>query len=434
MGGVAALDRRAERPALHRLGQDHRGGAPVLRRGLVGGVDLLVVVPASGQGPELVVAQVLDQLAQAGVGPEEVLADVGARLDRVALPLAVEGGVHLGQQDAVDVAGEQVVPALAPDQLDDVPAGATEDALELLDDLAVAAHRAVEALEVAVHDPHEVVELLAAGERDRAEGLGLVGLAVAEEAPHLGVAGVVDAAVVEVAAEAGLVDRVERAEAHRHRGELPEVGHQPRVRVAREATAADLATEVVEVALVEAALEERTGVDAWRGVALEVDVVAGEAVVLAPEEVVEADLVEHRRRGERREVAADAVGLLVGVDDHHGRVPAHEAPDALLHRLVTREPGLLLAGDGVDVGRLHLGRRADLELTGPLGEAGHEVPRPHLPAGVDHCVERVEPLRRLARVGVRDLADELVDARHRVPLASACRVCVVVSVRGPRRP
>ena len=72
----------------------------------------------------------------------------------------------------------------APHDLDDVPAGAAEQALELLDDLAVAAHRAVEALQVAVDDEDQVVELFPAGERHAGEALGLVHLAVAGEAPH----------------------------------------------------------------------------------------------------------------------------------------------------------------------------------------------------------------------------------------------------------
>ena len=122
-------------------------------------------------------------------------------------------------------------------------------------------------------------------------------------------------AVLQVAVEPGVVQRGERAEAHRHRGELPELGHQPRVRVAGQAApaAADLAAEVVEVVLGEPALEERPGVHAGRGVALEVDVVAGVAVVLAAEEVVEPDLVQAGRAGERGQVAADAVGVLVGL-------------------------------------------------------------------------------------------------------------------------
>ena len=64
-----------------------------------------------------------------------------------------------------------------------VPAGAAEGGFQLLDDLAVAAHRAVEALQVAVDDEDQVVEPLARGQRDGAERLRLVGLAVAEEAP-----------------------------------------------------------------------------------------------------------------------------------------------------------------------------------------------------------------------------------------------------------
>ena len=106
---------------------------------------------------------------------------------------------------------------------------------------------------------------------------------------------------------------------------------------------------MVEVVLGQAALEERAGVDAGRGVALEVDVVAGVAVVLAAEEVVEADLVQAGRAGERGEVAADAVGVLVGSHHHHRRVPADEGADAPLDVLVAGEPRLGLAGDGVDV-------------------------------------------------------------------------------------
>jgi hypothetical protein len=174
---------------------------------------------------------------------------------------------------------------------------APANSLELVDDAAVAAHRAVEALQVAVDDPHQVVELLARGERQRAHRFGLVHLAVAEHAPHLRRAAAVErAAVLQVAHEARLVDRADRADAHRAGRELPEVRHQPRVRVADRprapcAGARDLLAVVREVALAQPAFEEGARVDARRRVRLEEHQVA--AVIAAPlraEEVVEADL------------------------------------------------------------------------------------------------------------------------------------------------
>ena len=105
-----------------------------------------------------------DHGAQARVGSEEVLADVRTVCHREPLVVAVERLAHLVDQDAIDVARQQVVPLAGPDDLDDVPASAAERRLELLDDLAVATHRAVEALQVAVDDEGQVVEALASGE------------------------------------------------------------------------------------------------------------------------------------------------------------------------------------------------------------------------------------------------------------------------------
>jgi hypothetical protein len=210
VGDVAGLDAGAERPALHRVGEDHRRGTLELRRRLVRRVDLAVVVAAAAQLGQVVVAQVVDELAQPRVRPEEVLPDVRTAGDAELLELAVERVVHLLDEHAVDVAGQQLVPLAGPDDLDDVPAATAEDRLELLDDLAVAADRTVEALQVAVDDEGQVVEALARGDDAAPERLGLVGLAVAEERPDPRLARVEQAAVLEVAVEAGLVDGRDR--------------------------------------------------------------------------------------------------------------------------------------------------------------------------------------------------------------------------------
>ena len=86
-----------------------------------------------------------------------------------------------------------------------------------------------------------------------------------------------DAAVLQVAHEARLIDRHDRAEPHRHGRELPEVRHQPRMRIRRQPFAVDFLPEVVELFFAEAAFEKRARVDARRGMPLEVDEIAAEA-------------------------------------------------------------------------------------------------------------------------------------------------------------
>ena len=83
-----------------------------------------------------------------------------------------------------------------------------------------------------------------------------------------------DAAVLEVAHEARLVDGVDRAEAHRAGGELPEVRHQPGMGVRRQPLAADLAPVVRELLLGQPAFEKGARIHARRRVRLEVDEVA----------------------------------------------------------------------------------------------------------------------------------------------------------------
>ena len=174
-------------------------------------------------------------------------------------------------------------------------------------------------------------------------------------------------------------------------------------------TASDLAPEVIEIVLGEPAFEERTGVDAGCGVALDVDRVAGLAVVLAAEEVVEADLVEAGARRERRQVTADAVGVLVRLDDHGRGVPPDERADAALDQLVTGEPRLALGRDRVDVRRAHGGGEADLQLARPLEKLADQEPGPGLAVHLDDAVEAVEPLLRLLGVDVGQLVHEPVE-------------------------
>ena len=304
-----------------------------------------------------------------------MVADVRTRFDDVLLELPVDRRVHLVDEDAVDVAGEELVPPATPDHLDDVPARAPERRFELLDDLAVAAHRAVEALQVAVDDEDQVVEVLARRDREPCGRLGLVHLAVADEAPDLRRARVDDLVVMEVAVEPRLRDGVQRTEAHRHRRELPELREAARVRVAREPAAEHLPPEPVEVLLGESPLEVGAGVDPRGRVALDEHLVAEAAIGLAAPEVVEPDVVERGRRREGREVASEAREAVVGAVDHRHGVPADAGADPSLETLVGREPRFRVGRDRVHVvGRHHRGH-VDAGVARALHQPREEVPR-----------------------------------------------------------
>jgi hypothetical protein len=101
---------------------------------------------------------------------------------------------------------------------------------------------------------------------------------------------------------------------------------------------------VVELVLGEAALEEGPGVDAGGGVALEVDVVAGQAVVLAAEEVVEADLVERGDEAKVERWPPMPSACLLARTTMTAAFQRMKAADAALDVLVAGEPRLLLGG------------------------------------------------------------------------------------------
>ena len=203
----------------------------VLGRSLVSGVNFQGIVTATGHSPDFVVAHMSDHAFQFGIFSEEVFADVSTVLRFVVLVFTVDALFHALSENAGDVGCQQLIPARAPQHLDDVPAGAAEIGFQFLHDLAVAAHRSVETLQIAVDHKHQIVEMLASAQRYRTERLRLVHLAVAHEGPDLARLGICQTAAIEVFEKPRLVDRHQRAKPHRHGGELPEIRQQPRVRI-----------------------------------------------------------------------------------------------------------------------------------------------------------------------------------------------------------
>ena len=268
--------------------------AAVRAGGGVGRIDLTGVVTAAVQAPDLVVGHVGDHRLEFGELAKEILARVGAALGLEVLVLTVDALFHDATQQPQVVFREQRIPTRAPQYLDDVPTGTEEGCLQLLDDLAVAAHRAVEPLQVAVDDEHQVVELLAHRHGERAHRFRLVHLAVAQERPYLAVAHRDETAVLQITLEARLEDRLHGTEAHGDRRELPEVRHEPRVRIGGEPVTGDFLPEMAQLLLGQASFEVGPRVDTGRGVALDEQHVTGMLIRGGAPEVVEPHLVENR--------------------------------------------------------------------------------------------------------------------------------------------
>ena len=356
---------------------------------------------ATVQTPDLGVGPVGDQFLQFRC-VEEMLADIGAVLGLEGLVFAIDAFHHAFLQDAFLVAGKERIPVGAPDQLDDVPAGTTEFRFQFLDDLAVAAHRAVEALQVAVDDEDQVVQFFAAGHADGAERFDFIGLAVAEEGPDLAAACFFRIDQVtrrQVLHEAGLIDRLNRAEAHGDRGELPEVRHQPGVRVGGNAFAAGLLAEVVQLFLRQAAEHEGARIDAGYRVALEEDQVAVVFFGGGVPEMGQADVVEDGSGGEGGDVAAD-IGVLVGTDHHGHGVPAHVVVNLDLDVGIARILGLLVDRDGVDVLGVGRVRQINAFFAGLGNQALDQVVGALRAFVVDDAVERLHPFLGFLCVGV----------------------------------
>ncbi|MDH6591920.1 hypothetical protein M2165_001809 [Variovorax sp. TBS-050B] len=409
MRGHLALRGAAHAVALLGVGEDHGGPALVRGRRGIGGMDLHKVVAAALEAVDLLVGHAFGEACELGVLAEEVVAVEAPVLGREGLHLAVHRVGEHACQRAAHVLCEQAVPVAAPDQLDDVPAGAGEQLLELVDDAAVAAHRPVEPLQVAVDHPHEVVELLARGQGQCAHRFGLVHLAVAEHAPHLAPSAVEQMAVREIAHEARVVDRADRTDAHRAGRELPEVRHQVGMRIAAQAACAAAGGEggrgeflavVLQVLFTEAAFEEGARIDARGAVRLEEYEVAPMRGAARMEEVVEAGLEQVGRARIARDVAAEFAVGLVGLGHHRERIPAHQRGELFLDRQVAGKGRLVFHRDRVDVGRGEFGLPADALPACEPRELVEHLPRAPGPVHLREREEGLAPFRRLGRVGV----------------------------------
>ncbi len=396
---VLALAGLAHAEALDCLGEDHGRLTGMPHCGGIGVVDLDRIMAPARQRPDLVVAHVGHHLEQRRIFAEEMLAHIGAVLRLVGLVFAVDALHHpLAQQPGM-VPGQQPVPPAAPDHLDDVPARGAIERLEFLDHLRVAAHRAIEPLQIAVDDEDQIVELLAPRHRDRGQRLRLVHFPIAEEGPDLAALVLLQAPILQIAQEAALIGRHDGPEPHRHGGELPEVRHQARMRIRRQAAAPRFPAEIVELRFVDTALQIGARIDARRRMALDIDHVAGECIGAAAEEMIEADVVQHRRGGIGGDMPAH-VRMLAGAQHHRHRVPADQRIQFALQYSVARIRQLALGGDRVDVRRIDAAVEVAMHRTIEVEQLVDQIVSAWPALDPHDGLQRFEPFARFERIDV----------------------------------
>ncbi len=397
---VAALARFAQAVTLHGFGQDHRGLALMFRRRLVGGIDFSRVVTAAHQLANLLIGEVMYELEQFGIFAEEMFPRVAARFDDIFLIIAVHRLFHALEQQPGLVAREQIIPVGTPDHLDDVPARAPEQRFQFLDNFPVAAHRTVQTLEVAIDDPDEVVEIFARRQRERTQRFRLVAFAVANETPDLRILIADELAGLQVAIKPRLVDGHDRTKAHRNRRELPEIRHQIRMRIRREAAAfGEFLAEILQVRLRQPTFEKRPRVNAGRSVALKINRVAREIFGPPPEEMIKRHLVKRRRRSVRRNVPAHVRGM-VRLHDHRHRVPAHQAFQADFGLPVAGILRLLRDRDGIRVRGIEAARQFVLVGAQTVSELFQQLRRALRPlAGDGQVKDRLDGVGELVALG-----------------------------------
>src|SRR5260221_5928257 len=126
MGRVESFAGLAHAKAFDGLRQDHGGRTRVRNRGRIGGIDLLRIMTAAIEVPNLLIRHVGDHFLELRILAEEMLARVSPALGLEILILAIHALFHDTLQKALLIGLQQRIPASAPKNLDDIPTRAEE--------------------------------------------------------------------------------------------------------------------------------------------------------------------------------------------------------------------------------------------------------------------------------------------------------------------
>ena len=182
--GHLALTGGAHAKAFFGLRKNHRRCAAVIRCRMIGRVNLAQIMATAFESIDFFVSERGTDGLQARALTKEMFAIERTIIRCEGLQLSVDCAVECINEFTVGIARKQRIPVRAPQEFDDIPASATKQRLEFIDDVTIAAHRSIETLQVTVDNEDEVIEFFARGQRERGERFGFIHLAITEHAPH----------------------------------------------------------------------------------------------------------------------------------------------------------------------------------------------------------------------------------------------------------
>jgi len=144
---------------------------------------------------------------------------------------------------------------------------------------------------------------------------------------------------------------------------------------------------------------------------LEEDLISSAGVILAAEEMVEADFVQTGRRGVCSKVTPDADLQLVCAKDGRSCVPPDDLADPKLELFIAWVIGLLLWRNRVHVIGLYKRRQTDLALASTEQNSVQKMAGSGFAVVLDDVAQGLEPLCGLVRIRIWKLIPEYV-VRH----------------------
>ena len=120
-------------------------------------IELAIIMATALECPNLLIAPISNHCGCTRIATKELLAYICAALGFKCLVIAIGSAIHEFKECAIAIHRKEFVPFATPNHLNNVPAGATKDCFELLNNLSVTAHWTIEALQVAVNNKGEVI-------------------------------------------------------------------------------------------------------------------------------------------------------------------------------------------------------------------------------------------------------------------------------------